>query len=100
MQNTTIEERVIILETQVVEIEEDVTTLGIGLEGLGEDVEFLFDETVIQDERIFTLEQTTIAINAELVGVDDDLESERACVISFPPSNIRFDKERNRIDIS
>ena len=39
------------------------------------DVNFLFDEQVIQDERLLTLEQTTDAINAELVSVDDDLES-------------------------
>ena len=53
----------------MVEIQEDVT-------GLDQDVNFLFDEQVIQDERIFTLEQTTDAINAELVAVDDELESE------------------------
>ena len=50
IQNTTIEERVSLLEIQVVEIEEDLT-------GLDEDVGFLFDEQVIQDERLFSLEQ-------------------------------------------
>ena len=69
LQNATIEERVTLLEIQVVEIEEDVT-------GLDQDVNFLFDEQVIQDARIFTLEQTADAINAELVSVDDELESE------------------------
>ena len=34
------------------EIEEDIADLD-------EDVNFLFDETVIQDERLFQLEQTT-----------------------------------------
>ena len=74
-QNAKIEERVALLEIQVVEIEEDVTTLGVGLTGLGENVDFLFDEQVIQDERLFTLEQATVDITAELVAVDNDIES-------------------------
>ena len=83
IQNDTIDERVTILESQVVDIEEDltgiekdITVLGVGLAGLGENVAFLFDEQVIQDERLLTLEQTTDAINVELVSVDDELESE------------------------
>ena len=67
-QNTTIEERVSLLEFQIAEIEEDVTTLGVGLEGLGENVDFLFDERVIQDERIYNLEQTSIEIDEEVEG--------------------------------
>ena len=51
-----------LLEIQVGEIEEDVTSLGVGLAGLGENVDFLFDEQVIQDERLFSLEQTTVEI--------------------------------------
>ena len=76
-QNKTIEERVALLEIQVVEIEEDVNLVQ-------EDINFLFDETVIQDERLFTLEQTTIAINAELVTVDDELEGlpTTSCVLA------------------
>ena len=68
IQNVTIEERVTLLEIQVMEIEEDLT-------GLDEDVGFLFDEQAIKDERLFTVEQTTVEITAELVSVDDDLES-------------------------
>ena len=75
-QNSTIEERVAVLEGQVLEIEEDLTgieealtTLGVGLEGLSEDVDFLFDEQVIQDERLLSLEQENDVI-------DDELESE------------------------
>ena len=45
-QNTTIEERVALLEIQVVEIEDDVSILI-------ENDNFLFDEQVIQDERLF-----------------------------------------------
>ena len=68
IQNATIEERVTILESQVVEIEEDVT-------GLDQDVNFLFDEQVIQDERLLNLEVATDAINVELSIIDDQLES-------------------------
>ena len=57
IQNTTIEEQVTILETQVVEIEEDITGLNVGLTEVDENVDFLFDEQVIQDERLFSLEQ-------------------------------------------
>ena len=32
------------------------------------DVDFLFDETVIQDERIYDLEQTSIEIDEEVEG--------------------------------
>ena len=63
-----------LLEIQVVEIEEDITGLNIGLAEVDENVDFLFDETVIQDERLFSLEQTTVEITAELVAVDDELE--------------------------
>ena len=59
MLNATIE--VALLEIQVVEIEEDVT-------GLDQDVNFLFDEQVIQDARIFTLEQTLIETDEQVEG--------------------------------
>ena len=61
MQNATIEERVSLLEIQVGEIDVDVTLL----EG---DVNFLFDEHVIQDERLLTLEQDSDVF-------DDEIES-------------------------
>ena len=64
-----------ILESQVMEIEEDLTVLDEDLTGLEVDltelegdVNFLLDEQVIQDERLLTLEQTTDAINVELEG--------------------------------
>ena len=43
-----------LLETQVVVIQDDVTEVEERVELLEGDVNFLFDETVIQDERIFT----------------------------------------------
>ena len=54
MQNATIEERVSLLELQV--------------ENLDEDVDFLFDETVIQDQRLFSLEQETEEIEDDIVS--------------------------------
>ena len=80
IQNTTIEERVSLLEVQVVEIEEDVT-------GLDLNVNFLFDEQVIQDERLFSLEQDTDVIISELDIVEDDLESK-----SFITSSVSLHK--------
>ena len=57
-----------ILEIQVADTQEDLTEL----EG---DVNFLFDEQIIQDERLFTLEQTTDAINVELDLIDDEFDT-------------------------
>ena len=57
-----------LLEIQVAEIEEDVT-------GLGQGVNFLFDEQIIQDERLLNLETETGEIDEQLVLIDDDLES-------------------------
>ena len=74
-QNATIEERVALLEIQVVEIEEDLTGLGVGLTEVDENVDLLFDEQVIQDERILGLEQENDVI-------DDALEGEFSFCIS------------------
>ena len=51
-----------LLQIQVVEIEEDVT-------GLDQDVNFLFEEQIIHDERLLNLEE-------EINIMDDELESE------------------------
>ena len=59
IQNTTIQERVSLLEIQVAVVEQDVADLD-------EDVDFLFDQ---QEERILTLEQDSDVI-------DDQVESE------------------------
>ena len=82
IQNATIEERVALLEIQLEEMEEDVTGLRIDHTQLEGDVNFLFDEQVIQDERLLNLEQETEEIDEQLVGFDDDLESEFIELIS------------------
>ena len=75
-QNTTIEERVSLLEIQVDVIQDEVTEVDERVGLLEGDVNFLFDETVIQDERLFSLEQTTDAINAELDEEFDTVDSQ------------------------
>ena len=62
MLNVTIEERIALLELQVADLDEDV--------------DFLFDEQIIQDERLFSLEQETDAIDTRLLIIDNELESE------------------------
>ena len=57
----TIEERVTLLEIQVADLEQNVV-------GLDEDVSFMFDGQVIQNERIFSLEQDNDVINEDLEG--------------------------------
>ena len=56
-----------ILEGQVVIIQNEISDIET-------DVDFLFDEQVIQDERLLGLEQETNVIDAELDIIDDELE--------------------------
>ena len=75
IQNETIEERVALLEIQVADIEEDVINTRIDLSELEGDVNFLFDEQVIQDERLLGLEQGINIIESDLDVIDDEIES-------------------------
>ena len=70
IQNITIEERVALLEIQVIEIEEDVSELNEG-------VDFLFDEQVIQGQRLLNLEETSVEVVVELAEISVDLLSKR-----------------------
>ena len=65
-----------ILEAQVVEIEDDITALSVGLMEVDENLDFLFDEQVIPDERLLNLEETSDEIIGELDLMEDELESE------------------------
>ena len=56
-----------LLELQVLDIQEDVGNLD-------ENVDFLFDEQVIQDERIFSLEETSDQIIVQLVQINGNVE--------------------------
>ena len=62
VQNLTIEERVAVLEGQVVVIQDEVSDIET-------DVDFLFDEQIIQDERLLNLEEETSVINEEVEGL-------------------------------
>ena len=77
MQNTTIEERVTILENQVVEIEEDITEVNERVELLEGDDDFLFDEQIIQDERILELEQTSDEVVVELAEINANIQGRK-----------------------
>ena len=59
----------------MVEIQDDVTGLEVDLTELEGYVNFLFDETVIQDEKLLNLEQETDEIEEQLVVIDDNVES-------------------------
>ena len=82
IQNATIEERVALLEIQVVEIEEDVTEVDERVELLEGDVNFLFDEMVIQNERLLELEQTSNEVVVELAEINADLQGKRKQAIN------------------
>ena len=69
-QNNTLEERVELLEIQVVVIQDEVSDLETN-------IDFLFDEQVIQDERLLNLEETSAGILGELDVIDDAIEGEK-----------------------
>ena len=73
-QNSTLEERVELLEIQVVVIQDE-------LMDLDEDVDFLFDGQIIQDERLLNLEETSTGILGELNVIDEAIEGEKFGVI-------------------
>ena len=74
-------------------IEERVSLLELQVESLDEEVDFLFDETVIQDERLFSLEQETEEI-------EDDIVSEFLNVVHRPlPPPITYHQKNCWIDI-
>ena len=52
---------------------------------LDQDVNFLFDEQVIQDERLFSLEQTSNGIIGELDVLGDEVEG-----IHFHSAGVNF----------
>ena len=63
-----------LLEIQVVEIEEDVTGLGVDLTELEGDVNFLFDLQIIQDEKLFDLEETSDQVVVELAEINANIQ--------------------------
>ena len=87
VKNNTIEERVSLLEIQVVEIqedmieiEEDVTVVDERVDLVEGDVNFLFDEQVIQDERLLQLEQTSGEVVVELAEINANILGKRSYI--------------------
>ena len=67
-----------LLEIHVVVIQDDVTGLEVDLTELEGDVNFLFDEQVIQDERLLNLEETSVQVVVELAEVNADLQGRKS----------------------
>ena len=64
-----------LLEIQVADLREDITVVQDEVSDIETDVDFLFDEQIIQDERLLGLEQTNdqvivgiAEINANILG--------------------------------
>ena len=70
-QNSKTEERVSLLELQVTDLDQDVN--------------FLFGQQVIQDERLLNLEETSDQVVLELVEVNADLQGKitKFCELNF-----------------
>ncbi len=66
-QNLTIEERVTILEAEMTEVFSDVGAVM-------DDVDFLFDEQFLQDQRLLNLEIETNDLDDEILRLDDTIE--------------------------
>ena len=69
MQNNTIEERGSLLEVQVADLREDVTVVQGDVVELNDDVDLMFEEQVIQDERLLNLEETSDQVVVELAEI-------------------------------
>ena len=56
---------------------EDLTTTDETVADLDKDVNFLFDEQVIQDERLLNVEETSDQVVVELAEVNVDLQGKK-----------------------
>ena len=62
-----------LLEIQVADLREDVTVVQDEVSDIETDVDFLFDEQIIQDERLLNLEETSLQVVVELAEVNVNL---------------------------
>ena len=69
--NSTLEERVEMLEIHMAQAEDDIDNLGMDLTELEGDVGFLFDDQLIQNQRIFNLEEESSVLNEDVQGMSD-----------------------------
>ena len=57
------------LEIQMVQVEDDIDGLGVDLSELEGDVDFLFDDQLIQDQRIFNVEEESSDLSENVRGM-------------------------------
>ena len=62
------EERVSLLEVQVADLREELTTVTGNVEEVEGSINFLFDEQVIQDERLLNLETEVDGMEEDIIG--------------------------------
>ena len=86
MNDTNLEERVMLLKFQMANVQEEVTTLGVGLLDLAEDVEeqitiiqaditFIQAEQTTQDQRLFDVEEEVETVEADVVELQSRFET-------------------------
>ena len=57
-----------LLEVQVADLREDLTTVTGNVEEVEGEINFLFDEQVIQDERLLNLETEVDGMTEDIIG--------------------------------
>ena len=70
-----LEIQVVVIQDDLTGIEDDVNDLEVNLMELQGDVNFLFDEQVIQDERLLNLEEASNDVDDELDLINEELDS-------------------------
>ena len=66
-----------LLEEQVVDLHDDITVIQGDLVDLDENVDFLFDKQIIQDERLLELEQTSVEVIVELAEINANIQGSK-----------------------
>ena len=56
------------------DLREDVTDIDGDVVELDEDVDFLFGEQLIQDERLLNLEEASVQVTAELTEINSNIQ--------------------------
>ena len=86
MNDTNLEESVMLLEFQMANVQEEVTTLGVGLLDLAEDVEeqitiiqaditFIQADQITQDQRLFYVEEEVETVEADVLELHSRVET-------------------------
>ena len=70
-----------LLEVQVADLREDVTVVQVDVMELDQDVDFLFGEQLIQDERLLELEQISDEVVVELAEINENIQGRNEYVV-------------------